>query len=284
MPLRERDKAETISGTDNVHTKEFLKTPTRQLLIGLGLICWTVTLNPAWCTESGEAVLVNEDCGKCHPSQVDRLAENGGKHKTVNCLGCHREHAPKGADTIPKCGDCHDGKDHYKVKECKSCHSDPHTPLIMRFGENVKEGCRSCHPEPAADMDTYPSRHANQSCAFCHPVHKEIPPCSRCHEPHTKEQTKEQCLGCHPPHSPLTITYPNDTPAAFCVPCHKQAEKEMAKNRTKHRRFTCAFCHRGSHPVLPDCVICHGQPHQPDVHREVPRCGGCHNTAHSLTK
>jgi len=229
--------------------------------------------------------LQNTDCIKCHKKEVATIEHNGGRHKTaVTCLDCHEEHPPLGKKTIPKCSKCHTGKSHYKLKGCLSCHSNPHEPLVLELSDNITTPCLTCHPKEGKDLQEYPSKHSKLACTFCHTKHGEIPECSRCHEPHVQGQTTKDCLVCHPPHSPLVIHYPNETPRSYCIPCHEDEGKLLDKTTTKHKTFTCAFCHRGVHGTIPQCETCHGQPHSAAITRAHPDCLDCHMDAHDLVK
>ncbi len=225
------------------------------------------------------------DCVKCHKKQPATIKRNGGKHATeVNCLDCHVEHLPDGTDTIPQCSNCHEGEAHFELENCLSCHSDPHEPLALKLGDDIKEPCLTCHEGPGQDFADYESAHAEQSCTFCHEVHGQIPDCSKCHEPHVETQTTSDCLGCHPAHHPLQIEYAMTTPREFCQPCHEEPYAELEKTVTKHQNFTCAFCHRGIHPIVPQCQTCHGEPHSPVIHAKMPNCLDCHMSPHNLVK
>jgi hypothetical protein len=231
------------------------------------------------------ATLGNADCIKCHEKEPAAIERNGGLHKTaVGCIDCHVEHPPLGTDAIPPCSMCHTGKSHYELEACLSCHSDPHEPLALEIKGEVTQPCLTCHPQQGKELQSEPSKHTDLSCTFCHATHKEIPDCSQCHEPHAQGQTIADCLGCHPVHHPLSIRYPNETPRTFCTPCHEQVGELMSKTTTKHQTFTCAFCHRGEHPVVPQCETCHGQPHSPSQHKMMPNCLDCHLDAHNLAK
>jgi hypothetical protein len=225
------------------------------------------------------------DCVKCHQDAPASIASNGGKHQTaVTCLDCHQEHPPWGEEVIPQCSMCHEGRSHFELENCLSCHSNPHEPLALNLAGDIKEPCLTCHEGPGKDFADYASAHAEQSCTFCHEVHGQIPDCSMCHEPHAAGQVTSDCLGCHAAHHPLEVNYAMTTPRAFCVPCHEEAGAEMEKTTTKHQTFTCAFCHRGQHPNVPQCQTCHGEPHSPAMHQKMPNCLDCHMSPHFLVK
>ena len=231
------------------------------------------------------ASLQNTDCIKCHKTEPASVERNGGLHKTaVGCLDCHTEHPPLGTEAIPECSMCHSGEPHYELENCGSCHSDPHQPLALQLDDNITTACLTCHPEQGKELQDHPSKHTEVACTFCHTTHGEIPDCSVCHEPHDQSQTTSDCLGCHPVHQPLVIRYSDETPRSYCTPCHEEYGDLMNKTTTAHKTFTCAFCHRGGHPVVPQCETCHGKPHSAAQHKAMPNCLDCHLDAHNLAK
>jgi hypothetical protein len=249
-------------------------------LLGLGA---GVIFPPA--ANGGLAPLSVADCAKCHEDQPATIAANGGRHQSeVSCLDCHQEHPPWGEEVIPECSWCHEGESHFELENCLSCHSNPHEPLALKLAGDIKGPCLTCHEGPGQDFARYESAHAEQSCTFCHDVHGRIPDCADCHEPHVAEQLTSDCLGCHPAHHPLEINVAMTTPRPFCGACHEEVLAQLEKTETKHQAFTCAFCHRGSHPILPQCRTCHGEPHSSLMHKKMPDCIDCHMDPHYLVK
>jgi hypothetical protein len=179
---------------------------------------------------------------------------------------------------------CHEGESHFELENCLACHSNPHEPLALNLAGDIKEPCLTCHAGPGQDFTNFPSAHAEQSCTFCHEVHGQVPDCADCHEPHAESQVTSDCLGCHPAHHPLQIEYALTTPRTFCAACHEEAGEQLEKTETKHQAFTCAFCHRGKHPNVPECQTCHGEPHSQVMHKKMPDCLDCHMDPHYLVK
>ena len=265
-----------------------LKKTTRSCVRLFGATILSVIITAAFTLPAAaeeRATLAVTDCVKCHQKEPATIASQGGKHKTaVTCLDCHEEHPPWGTDVIPVCSKCHEGRSHFELENCLGCHTDPHQPLNLTLADDLVTPCLTCHEQQGQEFKDYTSKHAQQSCTFCHNVHGFIPNCSECHEPHAQGQTMDDCLVCHPVHHPLQISYPETTPRAFCVPCHEEAGKQLAKTTTKHQTFTCAFCHRGTHPSVPQCQNCHGEPHSPIMHQKMPNCLDCHIDMHYLQK
>ena len=89
--------------------------------------------------------LLNDDCAKCHSKPPADIAAAGSKHKTeIGCQDCHNGHPPTTRKIIPLCSQCHEGKAHYKLAACNSCHSNPHTPLNIKFN-NVTDALSLIH-------------------------------------------------------------------------------------------------------------------------------------------
>ena len=233
------------------------------------------------------AVLTDADCIKCHPQQVKELASKGHRHRKVGCLGCHKGHAPlfPKSKMIPKCSECHKGQAHFTLKNCLSCHTNPHTPLEITFKKGqYKKACLTCHSGPGEQMAEFPSAHAQKPCNFCHTRHGYIPTCLKCHKPHLKGQTFDDCVGCHQAHKPTQVTYGANIPNRFCGACHGQIEKTLESGKTKHARLACVFCHRGVHGVKPRCQTCHGIPHPQSMLEGFKGCLDCHQDPHNLVK
>ncbi|OGQ99166.1 MAG: hypothetical protein A2521_08710 [Deltaproteobacteria bacterium RIFOXYD12_FULL_57_12] len=254
-------------------------------LLGAALLAFMVFNGTALTARAEQAVLESADCGKCHEKQVLAIESDGGRHQTkVTCVDCHVEHRPRGKDVIPPCARCHEGRPHFSLANCLGCHSDPHMPMNLQLAADLTGPCLTCHEQQGQEFKEYPSKHSRLSCTFCHSAHGLIPECFQCHKPHVEDQTMPQCLGCHPVHQPRKIVYPMTTPRRFCVPCHAGIGELMAKTKTKHRNFTCAYCHRGDHPSMPTCRVCHGEPHGPEMIAKWPVCIDCHIDSHNLQK
>jgi len=233
------------------------------------------------------AELTPDDCIKCHDKAPQEIAGNGGAHKAkVTCVDCHAGHPPKVMNIIPACSKCHSGSDHYKLANCNGCHSNPHTPLNITFGDKLTEPCLTCHTEQIAQLKKHVSKHTSVDCSTCHrEKHKLIPNCSDCHSPHLKGQEQKDCLTCHKAHMPLEVTYPDNTPSSACAACHDGAYKQLKANPAKHASLECAACHQTKHKMIPKCQSCHGDnPHPTPMHAKFPQCSQCHGVAHDLNK
>lgn len=229
------------------------------------------------------ATLTTADCVKCHEKPVKDIAAAGGKHKTeVTCQDCHQGHPPKVKKPIPLCSQCHEGKPHYKLQGCLNCHSNPHTPKLIKFGNNVTDPCLTCHTQQVEKLRTFKSKHSALACSFCHNVHGRIPDCTQCHKSHSTDIVQKDCKACHQAHMPKNVTYKSDVSSKFCAACHKKAYTQLIASTSKHSKLACAYCHKEKHKTVPQCTQCHVKPHPAAIMSKFPKCGECHSIAHDL--
>jgi len=227
--------------------------------------------------------LLNDDCAKCHSKAPADIAAAGSKHKTeIGCQDCHNGHPPTTRKIIPLCSQCHEGKAHYKLAACLSCHTNPHTPLNITFGNNVTDPCVTCHSGQIVKLRDNKSKHTALACSFCHNTHGKIPDCTKCHKTHFTEQTTADCKKCHQAHMPKNVAYSDKTPSKDCAACHKKAYELLTASAFKHKSLSCAACHQGKHKMVPQCQSCHGTPHPAAMLAQFPKCGFCHSIAHDL--
>src|SRR5512139_478858 len=227
------------------------------LVVALFLIAGISTLLLAY---SGAAhaekqpALTNEDCVKCHADPPADIDVAGGKHKGVGCRGCHVGHPPAVKKPIPKCSQCHRGKLHFKIRGCLNCHKNPHTPLNISFADNITNPCLTCHKRQIAQLRKNKSKHTALNCSRCHRVHRKVPQCTQCHEPHSAEMAVADCRNCHKAHMPKVVTYAADIPSKECGSCHRKAFDILRDSKSKHKYFTCVFCHKERHKMIPRCL------------------------------
>jgi len=227
--------------------------------------------------------LSSTDCVKCHSAAPEAIAANGGAHKTsVSCQDCHVGHPPSVKKIIPVCSQCHTGKPHYSLANCLRCHNNPHTPKIIKLGNNITDECLTCHSEQIVKLRQVKSKHSALACSFCHNVHGKVPQCTQCHKPHSADMTAAECKRCHQAHMPTAVAYAADTPNKMCAACHKKASELHSKTDTKHKAVACVTCHKDKHKMIPACQSCHGVPHPAGMLARFAKCGNCHNIAHDL--
>jgi hypothetical protein len=227
--------------------------------------------------------LTNADCAKCHVKAPADVEAKGMAHKTkVTCQDCHQGHPPTVKKIIPLCGQCHEGKPHYKLGGCLQCHKNPHQPKEIVFGRDVTDPCVSCHTPQIAQLKSSPSKHSKLACSFCHDVHGKIPQCTQCHKAHSADQVPGDCKKCHKAHMPKAVTYAGDMPSKQCAACHAKAFNLLAASKAKHKSLLCVTCHQDKHKMVPKCQDCHGVPHAAGMMSKFPKCSDCHGIAHDL--
>ncbi len=227
--------------------------------------------------------LTVDDCAKCHDGPPADIAAAGAKHKTeIGCTDCHGGHRPASAKNIPPCSDCHDGGDHYSLKGCLGCHTNPHKPLEIALGGKVTDPCLSCHKEQIVQLKENPSKHSALFCTQCHNVHRKIPACVDCHKPHGSQMTQADCAKCHKAHQLANVVYGMEVPNQDCGACHATAAAKLAATPFKHKDVSCVACHKAQHKMVPTCDSCHPDKHDPLIKKRFPKCGMCHYIAHDL--
>ncbi len=236
---------------------------------------------------AAEALTATQDeCPKCHVGPVKDRAASGGKHRSVPCIGCHVGHPPEVKRPIAECSKCHSKakKAHFGVTGCLDCHRNPHTPLIIRFKDKFQ--CFNCHGSETdlvtGRLTKSQTKHSMVGCATCHDVHRKIPQCTQCHQPHAPDIAAADCKKCHTPHAPMPVTYAADIPSRYCGACHGEILKALTAGKVKHAAFACAFCHKEKHKMVPRCQDCHGSPHPAGIMRKFPKCVNCHKSPHDL--
>ena len=257
------------------------------LLIVQGMVYAAAPVAPAQPQTAAPATqdpqLLNSDCAKCHKKPSADIAAAGKKHKTeIGCQDCHNGHPPMTGKKIPLCSQCHEGKAHYKLAACNSCHSNPHTPLNIKFGNKVTDACVTCHSGQIVKLRDNKSKHTGLYCSTCHDTHGKIPDCTQCHNAHFAEQTGADCKRCHQAHMPKNIVYTDKTPSKDCAGCHKKAYEQLTASTFKHKNLSCVACHQGKHKMVPQCQSCHLKTHPPQMLAQFPKCGFCHSIAHDL--
>ncbi len=255
-------------------------TLTGALLAG-GLLGSATAAEPAG--KAPSAVLTNADCIKCHAKPPADIEAKGGKHKTeVSCQDCHAGHPPAVKKIVPECSQCHQDKPHFKLKDCLSCHKNPHTPKVITFAKTVTDPCLTCHTPQIAQLNANKSKHSALACAFCHDTHGKIPQCTQCHKSHSADIVVADCKRCHKAHMPKVVTYAADTPSKQCAACHKKAFDLLVASKAKHSKLPCTTCHAAKHKTVPKCTDCHGVPHPAGMMAKFGGCKDCHYVAHDL--
>mgnify|MGYP005634203593 CR=1 FL=1 len=143
---------------------------------------------------------IEASCSLCHAKENHEITNYPSRHTSdVTCADCHaQKHG-----YIPECSTCHESHSPeitLASKDCMACHP-VHKPTQISYGEDTESTiCAGCHEEVYDLLQKKETKHTLVRCAECHPVHKEIPPCSRCHgEPHSQKMMIDttKCGECH---------------------------------------------------------------------------------------
>jgi len=254
-------------------------------MVTLSALLMGMTVMAAGAVEEPKPILSNTDCVKCHSAAPAAIAANGRAHKTeIGCQDCHAGHPPTVKKIIPLCSQCHSDKPHYKLVNCQRCHTNPHTPKIIKLPKDITAECLTCHTKQNEKLKQFKSKHSALSCSFCHSTHGKIPLCTQCHKSHSPDMLVGDCKRCHQAHMPSVVTYTSDTANNLCASCHKKASVLHTKTDTKHNKVSCVACHKDKHKMVPSCQTCHGAPHPARIMARFNKCSFCHNIAHDLNR
>ena len=228
------------------------------------------------------------DCGQCHVGQFANLKDSGGKHR-FSCQECHEvfhAYSPRKNnydELMPLCASCHGEQHGPKQTDCLGCHQNPHAPLRVPAMERLGASCADCHAGPKQELTQFPSMHTEQDCQSCHhEKHGYIPNCLECHEGHYESQSLKDCKSCHQRvHAPLKIKLPANSALQTCSACHDEVYGKWQNTPSKHGQVSCVRCHE-AHGSIPDCIDCHGEPHNKKQLEMFPNCLTCHIDVHDL--
>lgn len=203
-----------------------------------------------------------------------------GKHKTVECIDCHKVQIINGKKFQNFTG--------LAFANCTACHKDVHE---NKFGQD----CKKCHTEEsfffhkgmkAFDHDKTNfkllGKHKQVDCKECHKksltAALKHDKCKDCHKDYhkgefTQKNVQQDCSVCHnnDGFSPSTFTIETHNKkfklegahlASSCVVCHKKDGKNWTFRKMGER---CVDCHKNEHKgfiedkFMPneDCRLCH---------------------------
>ena len=269
------------------HKPAFIKDPTikKKLSTYLGL-----SQNCLSCHDDYHQGKLSSNCASCHNFNSFKNATGFdhskthfpllGKHRSVECLKCHKTEIVNGKTVQRFTG--------LKFDNCTACHKDVHN---NKFGQN----CKECHTEESFffhkgmkafdhDKTNYKllGKHKLVDCKECHKTTLTAPlkynKCTDCHKDyHKKEFDKNgispDCNQCHNNNgfTPSTYTIEKHNASNFklegahlatsCMACHKKQKDwtfvKMGKN--------CVDCHKNEHKgFIPEkyfpkenCTLCH---------------------------
>jgi len=231
------------------------------------------------------------DCASCHTTE--KFAPAGkfnhsntdfalqGKHKTVECIDCHRKEIRNGATFqrfagigFDNCSSCHDDVHFNELfADCKTCHTEESFSQFVgmgRFdhkktgfplkGKHNKVDCFQCHSPDPNPLTVFEDRTGvlPGNCASCHQDVHQNKFGSKCSDCHTEESFRFRGNPGNFDHSLTDFKLVGKHRAVDCRDCHK----EKLTDPLPHNY--CASCHADFHKgefvtggVGPDCGRCH---------------------------
>ncbi len=257
----------------------------KNTFLGLGNKCVN-------CHKDVHQKTLGNDCAKCHTDE--KFVPAGkfnhdrsdfpltGKHKTVQCLECHKKETRGGKEfqrfsDVPfkNCNSCHkDPHDNKLGNDCKNCHNDQsftgwagmnkfnhNTTKFPLKGKHKQVDCRKCHTMSATPQNVFQDR-----------IGVQTDDCIACHKDVHDNKFGNKCVDCHKEdsfrkvgnlngfdHDRTSYALEGKHEAVDCKKCHKS---EHMTDPLPHN--TCASCHKDYHEgqfagivVTPDCASCH---------------------------
>ncbi|MBL7793842.1 MAG: hypothetical protein JNK77_16055 [Saprospiraceae bacterium] len=246
----------------------------------------------ASCHEDFHQKTLSNNCASCHNTDAFSPAANfnhdktkfalAGKHKTVECVECHKEETRNGKKFQQFAG--------VAFNTCTSCHDDPHK-------NKLGTACSECHTEQSFDifkgMNKFnhnktkfalKGKHKQVDCAECHKMDAVTPltvfqdrlgiatsNCAACHKDVHENKFGNNCAECHNENSfhnkKASADFDHDKTGFVlagkhevvdCKKCHKASFTDPLPHNT------CASCHTDYHDKQfaqsgksPDCAQCH---------------------------
>ncbi|MFZ0473103.1 MAG: cytochrome C, partial [Bacteroidales bacterium] len=186
-----------------------------------------------------------------------------GKHKTVDCLKCHRKETINGKEFQEFRG--------ISFSNCTSCHKDPHQ---NQFGQN----CRQCHTEESfLTLSGGQSRFDHNKTNFKLEAKHMTVGCRDCHKGKTTDPLKhDRCTDCHVDYHSGQFTRNGISPD--CSQCHT-AKGFNYFTYTVSQHSTGLFPLKGSHSATP-CLECHKKQEKWSFRGIGTVCSDCHTDIH----
>ena len=185
-----------------------------------------------------------------------------GKHKSVECLKCHKV-------------DITDGKkfQHFmgiQYNNCTSCHKDPHQ---NQFGQN----CRQCHSEESFQVVTGMRNFDHNKTDFKLEDKHLIVNCKACHKTKFTDPLKhDRCMDCHQDYH--NRQFVKNGKAPDCSQCHSvKGFTNFSYTVEQHNAGT--FPLLGAHMAIP-CYECHKKQEKWNFRNIGINCKDCHPDIH----
>jgi hypothetical protein len=225
------------------------------------------------------------DCRKCHvTTSFKNIVEDSfdhnktnfpllGKHKFVNCIGCHKTSLSKISE----------------FQNCIGCHSDYHKGEFA-FNDSDKD-CSECHTVNGFKPSTFSIEKHSQTKFPLAGSHLAVP-CENCHYKNSEHhfRIKTDCISCH------QNVHKNEISEKYmggfdCSSCHNTilwSEVKFGHSKTgfpledKHLNVSCRGCHFKNEELKfastdSECITCHNDIHFGQFEEAgVSKCERCH--------
>ena len=244
------------------------------------------------CHKDRHQKTLGNDCTKCHSTEAFKPAGKFNhdktsyallaKHKTVQCIECHKKEIRNGAEFQVFSG--------IEFKNCNNCHQDPHR-------NNLGQNCKECHNEQSftalAPLTKFnhnktqfqlKGKHNKVSCKECHKI--EANPLSVFQD--RKNVLIDNCIACHKDIHEGKF-------GSKCIDCHNETGFKKQINIgsfdhnltkypliAKHLVVDCKKCHITEKMTDPlpheNCAACHKDYHENQFKKAGinPDCANCH--------
>ncbi len=224
------------------------------------------------CHEDYHLNTLSPSCLNCHSPETFKTApafdhnnarfKLAGKHKSVDCIKCHKSETVNGARFQEFRG--------VAYASCVNCHKDPHQ---NKFGQN----CRQCHSEQSFTTIKGISNFNHNKTSFPLEEKHLTVECNSCHKTNFTDPLKhDRCTDCHPDYHKSQFANKGISPD--CSTCHSvKGFTTFSYTLEQHSRNQ--FPLRGAHAAQP-CISCHRKQTEWAFRNIGIVCSDCHTDIH----
>lgn len=233
--------------------------------LGLNTACST-------CHDDYHQNTLSKKCDDCHNNELFKPAPKFdhskakfqllGKHKTVDCLKCHKTETRNEKKFQEFAG--------LKFSNCTSCHKDVHE---NKFGQD----CKQCHSEDSFHTIKGISNFDHDKTNFkLEEKHKTVA-CKSCHKTNLTDPLKyARCTDCHSDYHNKQFEKEGVSPD--CNECHS-IKGFSGSSFTIEKHNAGSFKIEGAHLATP-CFECHKKQEKWSFREIGTRCSDCHEDIH----
>jgi len=256
-------------GCIDCHNSKFIADPKLKTKKKTFLGVRTECLN---CHDDYHQKTLPADCERCHNSDSFKPATKfnhnnskfklAGKHKSVDCLKCHKVEIIEGKKFQEFRG--------LQFANCTSCHTDPHK---NQFGQN----CRQCHSEESFQVVKGVSNFDHNKTNFKLEEKHLTVACKSCHKNKLTDPLKfANCTDCHTDYHKSQFVKNGIAPD--CSQCHTVKGFNLF-SYTIDQHNKAVFPLKGSHTAVP-CIDCHKKQTNWNFREIGINCNDCHKDIH----